>query len=148
MYPILFQIEGFQLFGFEVGLISLFSHGVFQALGFLIAALWFLKIAQKKHLHLEFIADHFFSLIIWSIIGARLGYVYVFFARYEQNPLSMLYFWAIAALAVARASGDPRALALAPLGFVRAFARAAGSLAGGLDLLLSRARHPAPRAGS
>ncbi|MGE3278739.1 MAG: prolipoprotein diacylglyceryl transferase [Candidatus Altimarinota bacterium] len=93
MYPILFQIEAFQLFGFEVGLISLFSHGVFQAIGFMIAILWFLKIAQKNHLHLEFIADHFFSLIFWSVVGARLGYVYVFFARYEQNPLSILYFW-------------------------------------------------------
>jgi phosphatidylglycerol:prolipoprotein diacylglycerol transferase len=93
MYPILFQIEAFQLFGFDIGPISLFSHGFFQAVGFLIAILWFLKIAQRKHLHLEFIADHFTSLIIWSIVGARLGYVFVFFTRYEQNPLSMLYFW-------------------------------------------------------
>ena len=93
MYPILFQIEGFPIFGFEIGLISLFSHGVFQAIGFLIAILWFLKVAQKKHLHLEFIVDHFFSLITWSVIGARLGYVYVFYGRYAQNPLSVLYFW-------------------------------------------------------
>lgn len=93
MYPILLQIEAFQIFGYDIGPISLFSHGVFQAVGFLIAVLWFLKVAQKKHLHLEFIADHFFSLIVWSLIGARLGYVYVFFSRYEQNPLSMLYLW-------------------------------------------------------
>jgi|CXWL01.1.fsa_nt_gi phosphatidylglycerol:prolipoprotein diacylglycerol transferase len=93
MYPILLQIEAFNVFGYELGPISLFSHGVFEAVGFLIAIFWFLKIAQKKHLHLEFIADHFFSLMIWSVIGARLGYVFVFFTRYQHNPISLLWFW-------------------------------------------------------
>ena len=93
MYPILIQIDSFTLFGLEIGPLSLFSHGVVEAFGFLIAILWFLKVAQKKHLHLEFIADHFFSLMFWSIIGARLGYVFVFFARYKQNLPSLLYLW-------------------------------------------------------
>ena len=93
MYPILFQIESFNIFGLDLSNFALFSHGVFAAIGFLIAIFWFLKVAQRKHLHLEFIADHFFSLIVWSIIGTRLGYVFVFYARYKQNPIEALYLW-------------------------------------------------------
>lgn len=90
MYPILLQIEAFSFFGREIGPISIFSHGVFTAIGFGIAAIWFYKVAQKKHLHIEFINDHFFSLMFWSIIGARLGYVYVFYSNYQASPLSIL----------------------------------------------------------
>lgn len=93
MYPILFQINAFSLFGWEIGPLSLFSNGFFAALGFVVAVWWFLKMAQKKHLHLEFIADHFFSLIIWSVVGARLGYIYGAFARYQEDPITMLYLW-------------------------------------------------------
>ena len=93
MYPILLQIETFSLFGYELGPFFLFSYGVFSALGFLIAVFWFLRIAQKNHLHLEFIADHFFSLILWSLIGARLGYIFVFFSRYQQSLWSTLAIW-------------------------------------------------------
>lgn len=93
MYPILYQFDVFKFFGYEIGPISLFSHGFFQAIGFLIAVFWFLRVAQKKHLHLEFFADHFLSLIIWSVIGARLGYLFVFLSRYTENPFSALYFW-------------------------------------------------------
>lgn len=42
---------------------------------------------------MEFIADHFFSLMFWSIVGARLGYVFVFFSRYSHDPLSVLWLW-------------------------------------------------------
>lgn len=93
MYPILFQIGSFSLFNWEIGPISIFAHGFFAAIGFLMAVLWFLKMAHKKHLHLEFIADHFFSLMVWSIVAARLGYVYGSFVRYREEPLSILYVW-------------------------------------------------------
>ncbi|MDP2690959.1 MAG: prolipoprotein diacylglyceryl transferase [bacterium] len=77
----------------EIGPVALFSHGVFSAIGFLIGVLWFVKVAQKKHLHLEFIADHFFSLIFWAVLGARLGYVFVFYPRYQDNLLSVFSLW-------------------------------------------------------
>jgi len=93
LYPILFQINAFSFLGLEIDPILIFSHGVFSAIGFLIAVFLFLKMSQKNHLHLEFAADHFFSLIIWSLIGARLGYIFVFFARYQQDLLSTLYLW-------------------------------------------------------
>jgi phosphatidylglycerol:prolipoprotein diacylglycerol transferase len=93
MYPILFHIDAFSFFGWEIGPLSLFSHGIFASLGFLISVFWFLKIANKKHLHLEFIADHFFSLIFWSVVGARLGFVYGASVRYLENPWSVLHFW-------------------------------------------------------
>lgn len=93
MFPILFQISAFSLFGMEFGPIQVFSHGVFSAIGFLIAIAWFLRMSQKNHMHLEFIADHFFSLVLFSILGSRLGYLFVFFARYQEDPLSMLFLW-------------------------------------------------------
>lgn len=93
MFPILFHFNSFSLFGIEFDPIEIFSHGVFSAIGFMIAIAWFLRMSQKNHMHLEFIADHFFSFVFSSIIGARLGYVFVFFARYQEDPLSMLYLW-------------------------------------------------------
>lgn len=93
MYPILFQINEFSIFGFEIGPLSLFTNGVVSAVGFLIGLYLFFKQAQKNHLHLEFIADHFFSLVIWSLVGARIGYIFVFLSRYRQEPLSMLSVW-------------------------------------------------------
>lgn len=73
--------------------IAIFSHGVLEATGFIFAIAWFIKIAQKRHFHLEFIVDHFFSLAVFSLLGARIGYAFVFFSKYLQNPLSFLYFW-------------------------------------------------------
>lgn len=93
MYPILFQIEPFTIFGYDFGPWSLFSHGILAAVGFFIAMSWFLKMAQKKHFHLEFIADHFLSLALVALVGARLGYIYVFFSQYAENLLSILAFW-------------------------------------------------------
>lgn len=85
MFPILFHIEWLSL--------SIFSHGVFEALGFMIAIFWFLKIAVKRHFHLEFIADHFFSLLVWSLIFARMGYIFIFWSRYQDQLFSLLNFW-------------------------------------------------------
>lgn len=93
MYPILFQIDAFSFFGWEFGPLSFFSQGILAAVGFLIAVFWFLKMANKKHLHLEFIADHFFSLILWSVIGARIGFLYGASVRYIEDPWSILHFW-------------------------------------------------------
>lgn len=77
----------------EFGPLSIFTHGILSAIGFLVGIWWFMKRAQKNHLHLEFLADHFFSLLAWSIIGARLGYIFVFATRYTENPLHVLYVW-------------------------------------------------------
>ena len=49
------------------------------------------------------------------------------------------------ALSVSVAGGDPRSLVLLPLGILRTFARAAGSVAGGLDVLLGSSRRPLPK---
>ncbi|MDP3975966.1 MAG: prolipoprotein diacylglyceryl transferase, partial [bacterium] len=90
MYPILFQ---FEIPFTDFGVISVFFHGILTALGFVIAVLWFLRHAQNQHLHLEFFLDHFFALLFWGVVGARLGYVYLFFVRYQHDPMTMLYLW-------------------------------------------------------
>lgn len=83
MYPILFQIGSF----------SFFTHGILQAIGFLVAVLWFLKTAQKRHFHLEFIADHFVSLFLTSLIAARVFWIFAFWDRYEDNLFSIISIW-------------------------------------------------------
>lgn len=93
MFPVLFQFDQIPFIGSYFGSIALYSHGVFLATGFLVSVYWFLKVAQKRHFHLEFIADHFFSLIVWSLIVSRIGFVFIFWNRYEENPLSVLFLW-------------------------------------------------------
>ncbi len=93
MYPVLYQFSDFTIFGFNVPPIAIFSHGIFEAIGFLLAMSWFLRVAQRRHFHLEFIADHFFSLALFSILFARIGYLFVFFKDYSASPLSMLSVW-------------------------------------------------------
>lgn len=83
MYPILFSI----------GPISFYSYGIFVSIGFFIAVLILIRLVEKASLNLQFLADHFFSLLIFSVIGARFIHIISFWGNYSFDPWRMLYFW-------------------------------------------------------
>lgn len=83
MHPILIQIGGF----------TLYTYGLFVALGFM-AALWFSrKNGQFYAISGQDISDLFFVILISAVIGARLLYVLIDYPTYLAHPLDIFKIW-------------------------------------------------------
>ncbi len=83
MYPILFKF----------GHITLYTYGLFLALGF-ITAIWFSKRnAAFFNTRGEDISDLFFVILVSALVGARLLYVLVNLDAYLAAPLDILKIW-------------------------------------------------------
>ncbi|MCP4023213.1 MAG: prolipoprotein diacylglyceryl transferase [Desulfobacteraceae bacterium] len=83
MHPILFQIGNF----------SLYTYGLFVALGFA-SALWFTQQNAKPHaINPQVISDIFFVGLISAILGARLLYVVIDFKAYQDDFLGIFKIW-------------------------------------------------------
>ena len=83
MHPILLNI----------GHITLYTYGLFLALGFIIA-IWFSKRnAAFFNIKAEDISDLFFFILVSAIIGARLLYVGINFETFKANPLEAFKIW-------------------------------------------------------
>lgn len=77
----------------EFGSIRLYTYGLFIALGFL-TAVWFTKKNARFYgISQEAVSDLFFTILIASLIGARLLYVTISFEDYRQNPLDIFKIW-------------------------------------------------------
>lgn len=77
----------------EFGSIKLYTYGLFIALGFL-AAVWFTKKNGRFYgLTDQVVSDLFFTVLIASLLGARLLYVIIGFDSFRQNPLEIFKIW-------------------------------------------------------
>jgi len=77
----------------KIGSLTLYTYGLFVALGF-ITAVWFAgKNAQKNNLTPEMITDLFFVIILSGIVGARLCYVVLNFSSFADDLLSIFKIW-------------------------------------------------------
>jgi phosphatidylglycerol:prolipoprotein diacylglycerol transferase len=83
MYPILFS----------VGPISFYSYGILVSIGFFVSVLLLIRLVERASLNLQFLADHFFSLLVFSIVGARFFYIVLFWEEYSFDLWRMFYFW-------------------------------------------------------
>ncbi len=83
MHPILFTFGSF----------SLYTYGLFLALGFM-AAVWFSKRnARFYDIKPDDISDLFFVVLVCGILGARLLYVVINFADFRSSPMDMVKIW-------------------------------------------------------
>lgn len=83
MHPVLFKI----------GNITLYSYGLFVALGFM-AALWLAnRRAQHHNIRPEFISDLFFVILASSLIGARFFYVILNLSEFSHDFLGVFKIW-------------------------------------------------------
>ncbi len=88
MYPALF----------EIGSIAVSSLWVCVALAFFVTASSFIKFAVRNKLKVAFITEHFFQILIYGLIGARIIYVAFNHQDYFTDislatPISLISFW-------------------------------------------------------
>jgi phosphatidylglycerol:prolipoprotein diacylglycerol transferase len=83
MHPILIHFHG----------VTLYTYGLFLALGFL-AAIWFTnRNARFYDIKSSDISDLFFVILISGIIGGRLLYVIINFDVFKASPLEIFKLW-------------------------------------------------------
>jgi len=83
MHPILFNFGSF----------SLYTYGLFLALGFM-AAVWFSKRnARFYDIKPDDISDLFFVVLVCGLLGARLLYVVINFEEFQSNLLDIVKIW-------------------------------------------------------
>jgi phosphatidylglycerol:prolipoprotein diacylglycerol transferase len=83
MHPILIHFHG----------VTLYTYGMFLALGFL-AAIWFTNRNARFHgIKAEDISDLFFVILVSGIIGGRLLYVIINFEAFRASPLDIFKLW-------------------------------------------------------
>ncbi len=83
MHPVLFQY----------GRVTIYTYGVFVALGFL-AALWLAgREARSRGLDPKAIQDLGLVILVAALVGARLFFVLVEWEYFIQNPLKVFQIW-------------------------------------------------------
>ncbi len=83
MHPILFNFGSF----------SLYTYGLFLALGFM-AAVWFSKRnARFYDIKPDDISDLFFVVLVCGLLGSRLLYVLINFEDFQSNLLDIVKLW-------------------------------------------------------
>lgn len=83
MHPVLFQF----------GSITLYTYGLFVGLGFLAAVAVAGRQAKKYDIVQDQITDLFFMILISSILGARILYVFVNWHEFASDPISVFKIW-------------------------------------------------------
>ena len=78
---------------FRLGPITIYTYGIFVAIGFLAAFTLILREAKKEGLFLNLISDLVFWMVISGIIGARLLYVIYEFPSFLKKPLTIFALW-------------------------------------------------------
>lgn len=83
MYPILVKI----------GPLTIHTYGFFVALGFLIGLSFAVRQAKKEGISSQKIIDLGFYILLASIVGSRLFYIFVNPSYYMSNPLDIFKIW-------------------------------------------------------
>jgi len=90
MYPRLFTVPAFDLFGWHVGPLTLHTYGVLLALAF-VAALWVVsRQARRAGLDPARITDMAVYVLIAGLIGAKILLLIVEWKYYSGNPRELL----------------------------------------------------------
>jgi phosphatidylglycerol---prolipoprotein diacylglyceryl transferase len=90
MFPRLFTIPPFELFGRSVGSVTLHTYGVLLAIAFLVA-LWVAgRQARKEGLDSTRVADMAVYVLIAGLVGAKLLLLIVEWPYYAANPRELL----------------------------------------------------------
>lgn len=93
MFPTIFELDPFTLFGITFGPFALHTYGVFVAMGFLLGISWSMREARKSGLDPNMVSDLSFYIIIGAILGARVLYVLINPTYFSANPQEILQFW-------------------------------------------------------
>ena len=93
MFPTIFEIAPFVLFGITLGPFALHTYGLFVAAGFLLGIGWSMREARQRGLNPEILSDLGFYIILGAILGARVLYVLINPTYFWHNPLEILMFW-------------------------------------------------------
>ncbi|MEK6616358.1 MAG: prolipoprotein diacylglyceryl transferase family protein, partial [Bacteroidota bacterium] len=83
---------------FEIGSIAISSLWMSIALAFFVTGSSFIKLAVKNKLKVAFITEHFFGILLYGLIGARIIYVAFNYQDYFTEitwltPLNLISFW-------------------------------------------------------
>ncbi|NCD25039.1 MAG: prolipoprotein diacylglyceryl transferase [Deltaproteobacteria bacterium] len=93
MFPTIFEIAPFVLFGIQFGPFALHTYGLFVAAGFLLGIAWSMREARERGLDPDLLSDLGFYIILGAILGARILYVLINPVYYWHNPQEILMFW-------------------------------------------------------
>lgn len=93
MFPIIFEIPPFILFGIQFGPVALHTYGLFVASGFLLGIAWSMREARARGLDTNMLSDLAFTIILGAILGARLLYVLINPTYFWHNPQEIVMFW-------------------------------------------------------
>ncbi|MDO4768614.1 MAG: prolipoprotein diacylglyceryl transferase [Pseudomonadota bacterium] len=93
MFPTIFELAPFTLFGLEIGPFALHAYGLFVAMGFLLGISWSMREAREAGLDPDLLSDLGFYIILGAILGARILYVLINPAYFWDNPLEVFMFW-------------------------------------------------------
>lgn len=93
MFPILFRIGPFQIFGSAFGPYALHTYGLLVAAGFLAGLLVIRWGANRERLPVEATLDLAFVTVLAAIVGSRLLYVVLNIREYLATPLRILKVW-------------------------------------------------------
>lgn len=77
----------------KFGPITLYTYGLFVALGFVSALFCADRLGKRSGIDREIISNLFFVIFIFAILGARLLYVLLNFSHYVQDPLDAFKIW-------------------------------------------------------
>lgn len=77
----------------QIGPVSIYTLGLFIALGFLVALVLSLREAKKRGIDKSIITDSFTWLLFGAIIGSRLGYIFQDVDYYFSNPIEIIKIW-------------------------------------------------------
>jgi phosphatidylglycerol:prolipoprotein diacylglycerol transferase len=83
MYPILIRF----------GPLTIYSYGLWITIGFFAALILILREAKQENLSSSIILDLIFWIVIFGIIGARLGYIIYDLSYFLEHPFEILAFW-------------------------------------------------------
>ena len=80
---------------FRIGILEIRYYGIIYALGFIIAYFMIDYLVKRKEVDLtkEDVADLVFYLIIGTIAGARLFFVFYNLGYFIKNPLEIITIW-------------------------------------------------------
>jgi len=84
MYPVLFQIAGFQIRTYSLMLLLAFVVGIIL--------LW-LILKRRTLIDPAVVSDFAFWVIIGVVVGARLAYVFMHWPEFADNPASIFKIW-------------------------------------------------------
>jgi prolipoprotein diacylglyceryl transferase len=93
MLPLLASVGWPVLDRFRLGPLELSPHGLFIAIGFLIGASLFTRLAVRRGISIEACNTVVFWSLLGAIVGARVGYVVAHWSEFAPHPVEILLVW-------------------------------------------------------